>query len=95
MIDALGTRGSWRGANGADDYRVLDTLSAAAAAAYGIRDYVNDGLRVTFANHFGVEPMVRVLSVSDTIVIAAFGLAEPSDEQAWGRWTSWVKARPT
>jgi hypothetical protein len=84
MVDALGMRGSWRGPNGADDYRVLDTLSAAGAAAYGIRDYVNGALRAVFVNHFDVEPTVRVLSISDTIVIAAFGAADPGEKQAWG-----------
>ena len=84
MIDALGVRGVWRGTDGRDDIRVLDTLHAACAAAYGMQAYVTKSLAPVFASRFGVEPTVTVLSLSDTVVIAALGHPQPEDEEAWG-----------
>lgn len=84
MIDALGVKGIWRGPDGTESTRVLDTLTAAASGAYGMRDYIHTGLGPVFAREFGVEPTVTVLSLSDTIIVGAFGHDDPSPDERWG-----------
>lgn len=81
MIDALGIKGIWRGPAGTEDARATKTLRTAR----GMRTYFVNGLIPTvFQQDFNVEPVVRVLSLSDTMVIAA--LPRDDVERADLRW---------
>jgi len=71
MIDALGVKRSW-GDPRKPNAAALATLRDAYRAAAGIRGYlINAGIPRGFAGEFGVQPEVKVLSLSDTIVAAA------------------------
>jgi hypothetical protein len=72
MIDALGIKGIWRGRDGNDDTRAVATLRTAVQTAQGMKRYVEDALIPNvFHGMFGARPVVSVLSLSDTIIIAA------------------------
>src|SRR6266849_467185 len=79
MIDALGVKGIWRGPDGREDTRAAKTLRTARRTARSMRLYFRTGLIPTvIQERFDVEPIVKVLSLSDTIVIAAL----PPDDVA-------------
>jgi hypothetical protein len=75
LLDALGIKGIWRGADGRDDTSALRTLRAMKETAEGMRRYCTEALipRVLASefNSYGRVPLVHALAFSDTIAVTA------------------------
>ena len=54
MIDALGVRGIWRGTDGQEDTRALDSLNAAIQTALGMKFELPPSSRSSCVDNFGL-----------------------------------------